>query len=223
MNEPNKQLQDALDYACALGRFLAGHDLIFRFTGFQKPKATQTRHIHINGDGFEGVQRDAFIQVFNECGGNLSAVHRKLRVSRATAYGWKKRFLCVLPLLLLFCGCGAPKPTASETPQVKMLSMPAVTNRAAVPFVQPPLPNGLGWNNPNDTLWDDALWIDIWASTNAGGPFSRKIFQFVGSNTFVFRPATNFQEYAIARYAFMTRYSSNGIILFATNYSDWNQ
>lgn len=79
MTSDQKAHQDALDYACARGRWLAGHDLLFKFIGPQRLKAKC-------GNSAVVSQDDLILQTLDANNGNIAATSRLLKVSRGTIY-----------------------------------------------------------------------------------------------------------------------------------------
>lgn len=112
--------QDALDYACSVGRHAGGHDL-----GNSRFASVRAKHlsasplvpvpagmIHLNGGGLEGVKREAVMEALKRSGGRVTVAAGMLKIRRDTLYHMKKKYaLSVLVLLALV----APSWAASLT------------------------------------------------------------------------------------------------------------
>lgn len=150
---------------------------------------------------------------------------------------WTKQLCSALGPALAFCallvvfGCVATRQLQRKSPIGEKLErawisredldesegrLPTVTNH--VPYVPKPPPQYLAWDNPNPPeLWP-YLWIEIRSTTNLSQPFRTVVWKPLGSN-FVYRPATNRQEFYIARFAFVQKV---GLSTWETNFSEWN-
>lgn len=184
---PNKALQDALDYACRLGRYQGGHEVrafiyrdsdgeergllidINRSRPFVRPIPAKVHNhdencIHLNGDGLRGLKRDAAEAAIRKTRGNVAAAAALLGVSRGYMHEFVKRANRALPLLvLLLAGCAtAPKPPSPIAARMRELiaEQPITTTQQASAAV----PTGtvvISWTTP-DT--DPAIQFEIWAS-----------------------------------------------------------
>lgn len=115
-----------------------------------KPVAT----LHLNGEGMEGVKRDAFLLAMKECGGRLAHVAKRLKIQKSTAYDYAKRYLKTLLVLsvLQLAGCvSAPDPVTPGVRTQIVAAMPARVMTAAAS--QPAVTNSvtLAWDASPDT------------------------------------------------------------------------
>lgn len=146
MTPAEQQHQQVLEWACKLGRFQASHDFYTPMLATPAPKPPPPAPpIHINGDGLQGVMRDALRQTLVECDGDKKATAKKLKVARGTVYDMMERFSLAV-LLLALVGCSST-PNSRPVGASVLASLPQV----AAPVAPVGESFSLAWDKPPDS------------------------------------------------------------------------
>lgn len=216
--QPDLALQDALTYACEAGRYQGGWPLIhprLLCIKNEPPKESAAGQspdddhavLYLNGDGLDGLKRDAVTFALKETNGRIRASARLLKCAPETISNIIRKhhirfrqMIYALLLFLLLAGCAAPRLRTVSRPVAIMPPVPQMIQgegRAGLPAS----PNiTLHWDNPNPPEVAKYCLTEFHSTTNLLAPFAFKVYVPAGTNSWAFLK-TQSQEFFICRFA----------------------
>ena len=153
--QPTRDWENAMRWACAMGRMCAG---IAR-----NEEVIWNDHPDGSDKSLKGQMKTTFLACLEKNQGNVAKTARDLQVPNSTAHKWMKKWrsgACVLVALLILSGCTQPSSPAPVKPlKVDKATKAIITPRRTTPILENPFSERLSAAIPIPVVTNITIYI----------------------------------------------------------------